>query len=102
VGSGSARAPDPTGPKTDGRKVPISLAPACDDPPMVEYGNGVSGVAGQVGGGAGAGGQSVDVGASVGQFFTSSVQTLSTMPPAYLLVGFAIVVLGLIMLRRAF
>lgn len=69
---------------------------------MVEYGNGVSGVAGQVGGGAGGGGQSIDVGASVGHFVTTSMQTLSTMPPAYLLAGFVIIVLGLIMLRRAF
>jgi hypothetical protein len=69
---------------------------------MVEYGNGVGQVAGQVGGGSGGAGQSLDVGASVGQFVTNSMQTLSTMPPAYLLAGFVIVVLGLIILRRAF
>jgi hypothetical protein len=69
---------------------------------MVEYGNGVGGVAGQAGGGAGAGGQSIDVGASVGQFMSSTVHTISTMPPAYLLAGFVIIILGLILLRRAF
>lgn len=68
---------------------------------MVEYGNGVSGVAGQAGGGH-AGGQSVDMGASIGQLVTNSVHTLATMPPAYLLAGFVIIVLALIMLKRAF
>jgi hypothetical protein len=69
---------------------------------MVEYGNGVSQVAGKVGGGSGGGGQSVDMGASVSQFVTNSVHTLSTMPPAYLVAGVVIIFLGLIMLRRAF
>jgi len=69
---------------------------------MVEYGNGVGQVARHVGGGAHPAGQSIDVGASVGQFVTNGVHTLSTMPPAYLLAGFVIVVLGLLMLRRAF
>jgi hypothetical protein len=69
---------------------------------MVEYGNGISQVAGKAGGGAGPAGQSVDMGASIGQFVNNSVHTLSTMPPAYLLAGFVIIVLGLLMLRRAF
>jgi hypothetical protein len=69
---------------------------------MVEYGNGVSQVAGKASGGGHAAGQSVDVGASIGQFVTNSAHTLSTMPPAYLLAGFVIIVLGLLMLRRAF
>lgn len=69
---------------------------------MVEYGNGVSQVAGKAGGGAGGGGQSVDMGASIGQFMTNSIHTISTMPPAYLVVGIVIVFLGLIMLKRAF
>ncbi len=68
---------------------------------MVEYGNGVSGVAGQVTGGAGTG-RSVDMGASVGQLINDSVHTLSTMPPAALLVGLVVIVLGLLMLKRAF
>lgn len=69
---------------------------------MVEYGNGVGQVAGQVTGGSGGGGQTVDMGASVGQFVTNSMHTISTMPPAYLVIGAVIIVLGLIMLRRAF
>ena len=69
---------------------------------MVEYGNGVGQVAGKVGGGSGGGGQSVDMGASVSQFLSNSMHTISTMPPAYLVVGVVIIFLGLIMLRRAF
>ena len=69
---------------------------------MVEYGNGVSQVAGKAGGGSGGTGQSVDVGASVAQLVNNSMHTLSTMPPAYLLIGVVIFVLGLIVLRRAF
>jgi hypothetical protein len=69
---------------------------------MVEYGNGVSQVAGQAGGGAGGGGHPVDMGASVSQFMTDSIHTISTLPPAYLVLGVVIVFLGLIMLRRAF
>jgi hypothetical protein len=69
---------------------------------MVEYGNGVSQVAGKAGGGANPAGQSIDLGGSVGQFITNSVHTISTMPPAYLLVGLVVVVLGLMLLKRAF
>jgi hypothetical protein len=69
---------------------------------MVEYGNGVSGVAGQAAGGSGHAGQTVDVGASVGQFVNNSMHTLSTVPPAYLVAGIIVIFLGLIMLRRAF
>lgn len=66
---------------------------------MVEYGNGVGQVAGRAGGGSGG---PVDVGASVGQFVTDTVQTVSTLPPGLLLAGVAIVLLGLLLLRRAF
>jgi hypothetical protein len=69
---------------------------------VVEYGNGVSQVAGNAGGGANPAGQSIDLGASVGQFVANSVHTISTMPPAYLLVGVVVIVLGLILLKRAF
>lgn len=69
---------------------------------MVEYGNGVSGVAGQVAGGSGGGGRSVDVGASASQFITDTAHTLSTLPPAALLGLVVVVFLGLIFLRRAF
>jgi hypothetical protein len=67
---------------------------------MLEYGNGVGQVAGRAGGGGG--GRPVDVGASLGQFVTDSANTISTMPPAALLVGAVVIVLGLIMLRRVF
>jgi len=69
---------------------------------MVEYGNGVSQVAGQAGGGANTGGRAVDMGAAIGQFFTDSAHTVSTLPPATLLVGFVILVVGLYVLKRAF
>lgn len=71
---------------------------------MVEYGNGVGQVAGKAAGGAGGGGggQTVDMGASVSQFMTNSIHTISTMPPAYLVIGLVVIFLGLMMLRRAF
>jgi hypothetical protein len=69
---------------------------------MVEYGNGVGQVAGQVTGGSSGGGQTVDMGASVSQFITNSMHTISTMPPAYLVIGAVILFLGLMLLRRAF
>jgi hypothetical protein len=74
---------------------------ACDDARMLEYGNGVGQVAGRSGG-TGSGGGSVDVGASLSQLVNDSVHTISTMPPAGLLAGAVIVVLGLMMLRRVF
>jgi hypothetical protein len=69
---------------------------------MVEYGNGVSGVSGQVGGGASEPGRAVDVGASANQFVTDSIQTLSALPPAALLALVVVVFIGLIALKRAF
>jgi hypothetical protein len=68
---------------------------------MVEYGNGVSQVAGQAGGGH-AGSGAVDVGASISQFVTDSVHTISTAPPAALLAGLVVIIVGLMILRRAF
>ena len=68
---------------------------------MLEYGNGVGQGAGQAGGGS-SGGQSLDVGASMSQFVTDSVNTLSAMPPAALLALLVVVVVGLVMLKRAF
>jgi hypothetical protein len=67
---------------------------------MIEYGNAAGQVAGRAGGGAGSGGRNLDLGASMGQFANDSIHTLSTMPPAALLAGFVIVVLGLMLLRR--
>jgi hypothetical protein len=68
---------------------------------MVEYGNGVGQVAGRSGGG-GTGGTSMDVGAQLSQFVTDSAHTISTMPPAALVAGVVIILIGLMMLRRAF
>jgi hypothetical protein len=68
---------------------------------MVEYGNGVGQVAGRAGGGSGGGG-STDVGASLGQFVNDSAHTISTLPPAALLAGVVIIVLGLMVLKRVF
>jgi hypothetical protein len=69
---------------------------------MVEYGNGVSGVAGQVAGTTGAPGRTIDLGTGASQFLSDSVQTLSTLPPAGLLALAVAVVVGLLLLRRAF
>ena len=68
---------------------------------MVEYGNGVGQVAGQAGGGH-AGGGTVDVGASIGRFVSDSAHTLSTLPPATIIGAIVVVVVGLLILRRAF
>jgi hypothetical protein len=67
---------------------------------MYEYGNGVGQVAGRAGGGSG--GQSMDVGAQLSQLVTDSAHTISTMPPAALVAGFVVIVIGLMMLKRAF
>ena len=67
---------------------------------MLEYGNGVGQVAGRSGGGGG--GRSMDVGPSVGQFVNDSAYTISTMPPAALLAGVVVIVIGLMMLKRVF
>jgi hypothetical protein len=67
---------------------------------MVEYGNGVSQGAGGLGGGQGGG--TVDAGAAFGQFISDSVHTIGTLPPAQLALLVVIVVVGLVMLKRAF
>ncbi len=67
---------------------------------MFEYGNGVGQVAGRAGGGNA--GQSTDVGAALGQLVNDSAHTLSAMPPGALLAGVVIVVVGLMLLKRAF
>ncbi len=70
---------------------------------MLEYGNAAGQVAGQAGGGSGGGGdRSLDVGASMSQFATDSIATISAMPPAALLAAFVVIVLGVIFLKRAF
>ena len=67
---------------------------------MFEYGNAVGEVAGGAGGhGAG---RSVDVGSSIGQFIHDSSATISSLPPTTLLIGVVVIVLGLMLVRRAF
>jgi hypothetical protein len=67
---------------------------------MVEYGNGVSQGAGQVGGSHGGGGGSVDVGSAIGDWFANAGHTISTMPPAELAVLIVAVLAGLFLLRK--
>ena len=68
---------------------------------MVEYGNGVGQATG-VAGGSGGGGQTMDAGAAFGQFVDNAVHTVSTMPPAQLALLVVIVVVGLLIFKRAF
>jgi hypothetical protein len=70
-------------------------------PGMVEYGNGVGQATGVAGGGSG-GGQSMDAGVAIGQFFGNAVHTISTMPPTQLALLVVIVVVGLVIFKRAF
>jgi len=68
---------------------------------VVEYGNGVGQVAGRAPGGGSAGG-TVDLGGQVGRFVSDAAHTVSTMPPGELLLLIVLVVVGLMLLRRAF
>jgi hypothetical protein len=70
-------------------------------PGMVEYGNGVGQATGATGGGGGGGG-SMDAGAAVGQFFDNAVHTISTMPPTQLALVVIVIVVGLVIFKRAF
>jgi hypothetical protein len=70
-------------------------------PRMVEYGNGVGQATG-VAGGSGGGGGSMDAGAAVGQFFDNAVHTISTMPPTQLALLVIVIVIGLVIFKRAF
>jgi hypothetical protein len=67
---------------------------------MVEYGNGVGTTTG-LGGGSQAGG-SGDAGVAIGQFVDNAAQTISTMPPMQLALLVLIVIVGLVILKRAF
>jgi hypothetical protein len=70
---------------------------------MVEYGNGVGTTTGLGGGGGGAqGGGSGDAGAAIGQFVDNAAHTISTMPPMQLALLVVIVIVGFVILRRAF
>lgn len=67
---------------------------------MVEYGHGVSQGTGGAGGGGGSG--SLDAGAELGRMFNDAVYTVSTLPPETLLLLFVGIVVGLLVLKRAF
>jgi hypothetical protein len=68
---------------------------------MVEYGGGIeNGPAGQVSGGGGGGG--TDLWAPVSSFVDQAVHTVATMSPGELVLVAVVVVLGLVLLRRAF
>jgi hypothetical protein len=70
---------------------------------MVEYGNGVGQATGLAGGsGGGGGGTSMDAGAAFEQFVNNAVHTISTMPPTQLALLVVIVVIGLVIFKRAF
>lgn len=69
---------------------------------MVEYGQGVGQAAGVAGGGGGGGGQSMDAGAAFGQFVGNAVHTIQAMPPTELAILVVIVIVGLIIFKRAF
>ena len=64
---------------------------------MAEYGNGVS----QSTGGGSGGVQAVDAGAAIGQMITDAVNTVTALPPTTLLLGFVILVIGFVILKRA-
>lgn len=66
---------------------------------MVEYGNGVSQSTGAAGGSGG--GHPVDAGAALGQMVTDAVHTVSSLPPTTLVLGFVVLIVGLMILRRA-
>jgi hypothetical protein len=67
---------------------------------MVEYGNGVGTATGVAGGGRGGG--SMDAGAAFGQFISDTVNNISALPPTTLLAGIVVIVIGFIILKRAF
>ena len=70
-------------------------------PAMVEYGNGVGTATGVAGGGSGGGGQ-MDAGVALGQFVNNAAHTISTMPPMQLALLVVIVIVGFVILTRAF
>lgn len=68
---------------------------------MVEYGNGVGQATGAAGGGS-RGGGSMDAGAAFGQFVSDAVDNISALPPTTLFLGIVVIVVGFIILKRAF
>lgn len=68
---------------------------------MIEYGHGVGQTTG-LGGGGGQGAGSGDAGVAIGQFVDNAAHTISTMPPMQLALLVVIVIVGFIILKRAF
>lgn len=69
---------------------------------MAEYGNGVGQATGVAGGSGGGGGQTMDAGAALGQFVGNAAHTISTMPPTQLALLVVVIVVGFVILKRAF
>jgi hypothetical protein len=74
---------------------------------VIEYGGGINnGPAGQVGGGGGVGapdlGQPVDFFGNAGHVFNDAVNFIAAQPIEVLVAGFFVILLGLVVLRRAF
>jgi hypothetical protein len=67
---------------------------------MVEYGNGIGQTTGTTGGAGGGG--SMDAGAALGSFVDNAAHTISTMPPAQLAFLVIVVIVGFVILKRAF
>jgi hypothetical protein len=67
---------------------------------MAEYGNGVGQATGVAGGSGG--GQTMDAGAAIGQAVVHAVDTLAAMPPTQLVLLAIVIVVGCVILRRAF
>lgn len=75
---------------------------------MIEYGGGINnGPAGQVGGGGGGGGQPqlgqpVDFFGNVGNIVNDAASFVGSQPLEVLVAGFFVILIGLVVLRRAF
>jgi hypothetical protein len=76
---------------------------------VIEYGGGINnGPAGQVGGSGGGGGGAPDLGQPVdffgnaGHVFNDAVNFISSQPLEVLVAGFFVILIGLVILRRAF
>jgi hypothetical protein len=75
---------------------------AWDHPHMAEYGQGVAQGSGLTGGGSGGGGGTLDVGQAAAGFVNDTVATLSALPPWALVALVVAIILGFILLKRAF
>jgi hypothetical protein len=64
---------------------------------MVEYGNGVANGTGVSGGGGGG-----DAGAAFGQWVGDTVNNIAALPPSTLAIAVVVLIVGLVILRRAF